>query len=79
MASEVTDDEIAAAFKGTNFGDAAPRPLLANSVLKTALRYHCGHTITQIMVRMDLITAKGHVTERGRQFCYRECHLERSG
>ena len=76
---EVTDAEIAGAFKGTDFGRSDHRQLLALSVMKKALRYHCGHTITQIMVRMGLTTDKGRVTERGRQFCYWHFDCRRSG
>lgn len=79
LEKEVTDEEIAKAFDGSNFGDRKPRDLLALSVLKKALHYHCGHTITEIMVQMGLTTPKGRVTERGRQFCYRELQLGRSG
>lgn len=77
--AEVTEEEIAKEFAGSNFGDAKPRELLALSVLKVSLRYHCGSTITGIMLRMGLTTAKGAVTERGRQFCYDEMKLGRSG
>lgn len=77
---DVSDSEIATAFRGTNFGAAEPRQLLALSVMKKALRYHCGHTITEIMVRMGLITPKRHtVTEKGRRFCYGHFGAGRSG
>ena len=77
----VTDTEIAEAFKGTDFGksNANPRRLLALSVLKKALKYHCGHTITEIMVTMGLTTRSGAVTERGRHFCYVELDCKSSG
>lgn len=75
----VSDAEITKAFEGTNFGAANHRDLLALSVLKVALKYHCGSTITGIMVRMGLTTERGKVTERGRQFCYDEMNLGRSG
>lgn len=70
--ADVTDAEIEAAFRGTDFGVANLRNLLALSVMKKALRYYCGHTITEIMVRMGLTTAKGRVTNRGRSFCHDE-------
>lgn len=75
----VDDAEIAKAFDGTNFGRTDYRRLLALSVMKVALRYHCGHTITVIMQDMGLITTKGRVTERGRRFCYWELDGQCSG
>ncbi len=76
---EVTDAEIASAFEGTDFGSADHRKLLARSVLKVALKYHCGWTITQIMKRMCLTTEGGKVTDRGRAFCYQELDCGKSG
>ena len=76
---EVTDAEIASAFEGTDFGSADHRMLLARSVLKVALKYHCGWTITQIMKRMGLTTEGGKVTDRGRAFCYQEMECAKSG
>jgi hypothetical protein len=76
----VTDEEIAAAFRGTNFGAADHRRLLALSVMKKALRFHCGHTITEIMVDLQLTTRKrGTVTDRGRHFAYQELGGGQSG
>ena len=79
VVDRVTDADIARSFDGTNFGRTDHKHLLALSVLKKALRYHCGHTITQIMVRMGLTTAMGHVTEKGRLFCYEALDAGRSG
>lgn len=78
-AADVTDAEIAAAFAGTDFGTSDHRKLLARSVLKVALRYHCGWTVTEIMKRLGLTTPKGRVTERGRAFCYQELDCAKSG
>ena len=75
----VTDDEITSAFAGTNFGTVEHRHLLALSVLKKALKYHCGHTITEIMVSMGLTTKAGSVTEKGRLFCYEQFHGDQGG
>ena len=47
--------------------------------VNTYLRYHCGHTVTQIMVQMGLTTEKGRVTEKGRLFCYEALDAGRSG
>lgn len=75
----VTDEDIASAFKGTNFGREDHRHLLALSVMKKALEYHCGHTITEIMVAMGLTTKAGRVTEKGRLFCYEQLNGDRGG
>jgi hypothetical protein len=75
----VSDEEIAFVFKNTNFGRTDYRQLLALSVLKKALKYHCGHTITQIMIKMDLTKEDGSVTEKGRRFCYKEMSLSSAG
>lgn len=77
--TQVTEEEIEAEFAGTNFGTDEHRLLLARSVLKVALGYHCGSTITGIMQRMGLITAKLKVTTRGKEFCYQQMELGRSG
>lgn len=67
---QVTDADIASAFDGKNFGSANHKHELAMGVLKKALRFHCGHTITQIMVDLGLTTKTGRVTEKGRRFCH---------
>ena len=79
LVGRVTDADIVTAFEGTDFGLTDHRHLLALSVLKKALNYHCGHTITQIMVRMGLTTEEGRVTKTGRLFCYEALDAGRSG
>ena len=73
-APELTDDVIEKAFEGTNFGRTDYREFLGYSVLKKACGWHCGHTITTIMIEMGLITPKkGGLTKLGRMFlsdCY---------
>lgn len=64
--SVVYDGDIALAFMGTNFGNLDRRKLLESSVLKKAMGYHCGHTITSIMVEMKLINKNGVVLKRGK-------------
>ena len=66
--SNVSDAEIEKEFKNTNFGSVNHRELLEASVLKKAVGYHCGHTITEIMTRMGLITKNGLPSKRGRDF-----------
>lgn len=65
----VTDDDISRVFQNTNFGRSDYRVLLANSVMKKLIGFHCGHTITQIMIELKLIS-KGTeaVTVKGRRF-----------
>lgn len=69
MESNITDAEIAEAFENKNFGGVNHRNLLATSVFKRMVGYHCGGTITTIMVRMGLITEKKEIaTKRGKRF-----------
>lgn len=73
-APEMTDEVIMKAFEGTNFGRTDYRQFLGYSVLKKACGWHCGWTITTIMIELKLITPKHHrVTKLGRMFlsdCY---------
>jgi hypothetical protein len=68
--SNVTDEEIAEQFEGTDFGTREYRKLLEQGVLKTWCGYHCGHTLTTIMQRLGLITDKRNVTTKGRKFAF---------
>jgi hypothetical protein len=65
MKNPITDEEIEAAFKGTSFGRTDYRELLATSVLKKLVGYHCGYTITKIMQKMKLIGVSEKPTKRG--------------
>ena len=73
-APEITEEVINKAFEGTNFGRNDYREFLGYSVLKKACGWHCGHTITTIMIEMGLITPKGLApTKLGKMFlsdCY---------
>lgn len=73
-APEMTDEVIMKAFEGTNFGRTDYRQFLGYSVLEKACGWHCGWTITTIMIELKLITPKHHrVTKLGRMFlsdCY---------
>lgn len=64
----VSDSEVAVAFDGTHFGSSDHRRLLHVAVLKKACGYHCGHTITQIMLALGLVGATGLPTKKGRRF-----------
>lgn len=75
----LTDEDIAEAFEGTNFGRTDYKHLLALSVLKKSLGYHCGHTITTIMVKSGLTKESGKLTDAGKIFCYDYFELKNSG
>jgi hypothetical protein len=79
LIEDVTDEEIEKEFRGTNFGGANHREILSLSVLKKALGYHCGWTVTNIMLRMGLTKEDGTLTDRGKLFCYDAFDLKRSG
>lgn len=69
----IPEQELEDNFRGTNFGGLDHRKLLESSVLKKAMGYHCGHTITTIMQEMGLINADGKVLRRG-QMVLREAY-----
>jgi len=75
----VSDHDIQIAFLGTNFGRTDYRNLLASSVMKKAVGYHCGHTISRIMEVMLLVDTKGKLTQKGRDFLYKHYNLKDSG
>jgi len=76
----VSDHDLQIAFLGTNFGQRHnSRNLLASSVMKKAVGYHCGHTISCIMEVMLLVDTKGKLTQKGRDFLYRHYNLKDSG
>lgn len=73
MNFEVTDAEIENAFKNTSFGihvntTDEKRKYLAEAVLKTAMDYHSGFTITQIMKELGLLLKNGGLSKKGRVF-----------
>lgn len=71
----VTPPELEAAFLGTNFGGVDHRKLLHASVLKRAVGYHCGHTITCIMQELRLIGKNGDLLKRGRMLLRTDADL----
>ncbi len=75
IALVITDEELKKAFKGTNFGGADHRQLLNASVMKKAMGYRCGHTITCIMRDIKLIGKGGAPIKRGRHLL-REAYAE---
>lgn len=66
--SNVSDEQLVAAFANTNFGVADHRRLLQASVFKKLVGYYCGHTITTIMEKLGLIGKNGRPTKKGRAF-----------
>lgn len=62
----VSESELASAFNGTDFGGADHRKLIEVGVLKKAVGYSCGHTLTEIMIGLGLISRKGVLLRRGR-------------
>lgn len=70
----ITDEEIAAAFKGTNFGHMRHRELLEQGCLKCMAGYISGYTLTGIMKSLGLVTDKFNLTKKGKMFCYYSFH-----
>lgn len=64
----ISEASLLDAFDGRNFGktiEANPRPFLHMSVFKTLVGYHCGGTITGIMIDLGLIDKCDNVTPKG--------------
>jgi hypothetical protein len=68
--SNVSDDELAAAFAGTNFGPVDHRKHLEQCVLQRLVGYGTGYTSTQIMSRLGLIDGRERVTIKGKRFLF---------
>lgn len=51
----ITDDQVAVAFKNTNFGHYDFRGLLAQGCIKALAGWHQGHTLTVILDELGLI------------------------
>ena len=68
----IPDKDLEILFLGTNFGVNGDvdkhRKILETSVLKKTMGYHCGYTITQIMLKSKLIGKNGNLLKRGRKF-----------
>lgn len=81
-AALVSDAELATAFAGTDFGGSDHRKLLEVSLLKKAVGYHCGWTITVIMDRLGLTRKNGLPTRKGQrllQLAYNHLMIEHGG
>jgi len=71
----VSDADMQKAFTNTNFGSAAPRDIIKDTLLKYASVYHSGSTATAICVELGLIT-KGksrygyNLTKKGKEYLY---------
>ncbi|AIU44321.1 hypothetical protein RG2014_067 [Delftia phage RG-2014] len=66
----VSDEQIVKAFTGTNFGPNSlsyHRTLLEKACVKKSQAYHCGGTITRIMLEMGLIHRNETLTALGKQ------------
>lgn len=73
----LTDEEIARAFKGANFGIRSPRSLLENGVLKVNAGYRTGHTLARIMRELGLL-GKSKILKKGNLFLYHAMHDDKN-
>lgn len=68
----ITDDQIEKAFLNTNFGDMDRRVMLTQGILKTIAGYKTGgHTLTNIMKNLGLISDKGTVLKKGKMLLFK--------
>ncbi|TLP68195.1 hypothetical protein FEA48_30530 [Pseudomonas nitroreducens] len=71
LAFLVSDDDLAKAFKNTNFGDKQPRAVLRLAVLKCATGYHQGHTSMTIARELGLLDPEIYaLSARGRLYLW---------
>lgn len=71
----VTEEQMQGAFQGTNFGHDDYRGLLAQGCIKALASWHQGHTLTNILQELRLIswnkqTGKIKVTAKGRHYIW---------
>jgi len=71
----VSNEQMQAAFQGTNFGHTDFRGLLAQGCIKALAGCHQGHTLTTILDELRLInwnkqTSKIKVTAKGRHYIW---------
>lgn len=68
----LTDEVVAKAFEGTNFGRTDFRTILAETVMKRAAGYHSGWTATTICMELGLLSSKNQsATKLGLTFAFR--------
>lgn len=69
---EITDAEIESAWGNANFGKQLStfhkRDFIRCAVMKKAMDYHCGYTITQIMNTLGLLNKNELPSKKGRIF-----------
>lgn len=71
LAYLVSDEDLARAFKHTNFGEATPREVLRLAVLKCATGYHQGHTSMTIARELGLLDPEVYaLSPRGRLYLW---------
>lgn len=67
----LTDEVVAKAFEGTNFGRTDFRTILAETVMKRAAGYHSGWTATTICIELGLLSSKNQsATKLGLTFAF---------
>ena len=66
MKIEITDKEIEAAFKNTDFGGLSNEHILKYGLLKCACGYHQGFTATAILHELNLIDEEYVISPKGR-------------
>lgn len=79
MITEAENDGIAKAFKGAGFVDELQTHTLRRGLLKIATGYSNGHTLNQIIERLELATFDSlgggpriiELTEKGRKLLYK--------
>ena len=72
MRNEITNEQIENAWGNANFGNPMDimqkRNYLLCAVMKKAMGYHCGFTITQIMKELELLKKDELPNAKGRVF-----------
>ena len=81
MIKEPKQEEIDAAFVGTNFGSDGETPegrkkLVAHCILKRACGFRDGHTIESICKELGLLTKNGNPRKQAKYWAY--CHISGS-
>jgi hypothetical protein len=72
--SLISDKELEAAFKNTNFGSSAPRDIVKYALLKASCKYANGHTAQSILQELGLV-GKSYMkaeslTKKGREYLW---------